>query len=213
MVGWFRRDGLAAIAGGLAVLAGLAVASAAAEAPASPPERFVDELARQVAATLRDRSLTEPQRLARVDEVTAGAFDLDRTARIALGRHWKAAPESERRAFAALFKDYVLTSYGRRFRHFADRAFRVLGASPAGGDVVVASAIEGGGAAPMRLDWRLTPAADGWRVLDVVVEGVSLLVTFRNEFAAVIERGGGGLAGLLDELRDRVAAERALLAG
>ena len=46
-----------------------------------------------------------------------------------------------------------------------------------------------------------------------MVEGVSLLVTFRNEFAAVIERSGGRLAGLLDELRHRVAAERAQLAG
>jgi phospholipid transport system substrate-binding protein len=50
-------------------------------------------------------------------------------------------------------------------------------------------------------------------VLDVLVEGVSLLVTFRNEFAAVIERHGGRVAGLLDELRQRVAAERAQLAG
>ena len=50
-------------------------------------------------------------------------------------------------------------------------------------------------------------------MLDVAVEGVSLLVTFRNEFAAVIERSGGRIAGLLDELRQRVAAERAQLAG
>ena len=70
-----------------------------------------------------------------------------------------------------------------------------------------------GGATPIRLDWRLTATESGWRVLDIVVEGVSLLVTFRNEFAAVIERHGGQVEGLLMELRQRVAAERALLTG
>ena len=50
-------------------------------------------------------------------------------------------------------------------------------------------------------------------MLDVAVEGVSLLITFRNEFAAVIERHGGQVEGLLTELRQRVAAERALLTG
>ena len=54
---------------------------------------------------------------------------------------------------------------------------------------------------PIRLDWRLTATPTGWRVLDISVEGVSLLLTFRNEFAAVIERSGGQLAGLIDELR------------
>ena len=61
-------------------------------------------------------------------------------------------------------------------------------------DVTVESYVEGG-ATPIRLDWRLTAIDDGWRVLDVMVEGVSLLLTYRNEFATVIERSGGRLAG------------------
>ena len=204
---WGRR----ALAVGLAWVAGRRQWRTAG-APSVQPEQFVAELASQVVAALRDRSVDEAQRLGRVDRLTAGAFDLDRTARIALGRYWKTAPEAERQEFAALFKDYVLTSYGRRFRQFADRTFRVAGVAPAGEDVVVGSLVEGG-ATPIRLDWRLTATESGWRVLDIVVEGVSLLVTFRNEFAAVIERSGGRLAGLLDELRHRVAAERAQLAG
>jgi phospholipid transport system substrate-binding protein len=200
-----------------AVLAGLALwaaglGDARAGPPAQPPERFVAELAARIVATLRDHSVGEAQRLERVDGVAAGAFDLDRTARIALGRYWKGAAETERREFTALFKDYVLTSYGRRFRQYADRTFRVSGTMPAGQDVVVTSLVEGG-ATPIRLDWRLAAGAAGWRVLDVSVEGVSLLVTFRNEFASVIERSGGRVAGLLAELRTRVAAERAQLAG
>jgi phospholipid transport system substrate-binding protein len=111
-----------------------------------------------------------------------------------------------------LFKAYVLASYARRFDGYADRKLRVVGAAPAGEGTLVESYLEGG-AAPVRLDWRVAPAGDGWRVLDVVAEGVSLLVTYRGEFAAVIERSGGRLSGLIGELRARVAAERAPIAG
>jgi phospholipid transport system substrate-binding protein len=210
-IGQSRRATLSALT--ITLAAWLSRAGAAsAGTPEEAPERFVEVLVARVVAALRDQSVGEAQRLDRVDALTAGAFDLARTARIALGRHWKTAPEPERREFAALFRAYVLTSYGRRFRQYADRTFRVTGVEPTGEDVVVASLVEGG-TTPIRLHWRLARNGEGWRVLDVLVEGVSLLVTFRNEFAAVIERHGGRVAGLLDELRQRVAAERAQLAG
>jgi phospholipid transport system substrate-binding protein len=210
MVG--RRGAVLGLAAGMAGLRLTRSVQAGAVPPAEPPELFVAELAGRVMAALRDPSLDDRQRLVRVDALTAGSFDLDRTARIALGRYWRTAPEAQRDEFAALFKEYVLTSYGRRFHQFADRTFKVTGSALAGDDTVVASLVEGG-STPIRLDWRLATTSGGWRVLDLMVEGVSLLVTFRNEFAAVIERHGGQLGGLLAELRLRVAAERAQLAG
>lgn len=169
--------------------------------------RFVGELAQSIVTVLRNPSLSEDRRLEEVDAVTAGAFDLERTARIALGRFWKLASPEQRAEFARLFRSYVLASYGSRFRDYADRTLRVTGARPADEDVIVESLVEGG-ATPVRLDWRLARAGQGWLVLDVAVEGVSLLLTYRNEFAAVIERQGGAVTALLDELRRRVAARQ-----
>lgn len=169
--------------------------------------RFVADLAHRIVTVLRDPGLTEARRLERVDAVTAGAFDLERTARIALGRFWKLASPEQRAEFARLLRSYVLASYARRFRDYADRDLRVIGAGPADEDVIVASLVEGG-ATPVRLDWRLSRFGQGWLVLDVAVEGVSLLLTYRNEFAAVIERQGGAVAALLDELRRRVAMQQ-----
>ena len=122
-------------------------------------------------------------------------------------RFWKLASPEQRAEFAGLFRSYVLASYGSRFRDYADRTLRVTGARPADEDVIVESLVEGG-ATPVRLDWRLARAGQDWLVLDVAVEGVSLLLTYRNEFAAVIERQGGAVAALLDELRRRVAARQ-----
>ena len=212
MAGISRRIVLTGLIGMVCGTGAAWVPRPVAAAPDGSAPAFVRALADRVIGALRDPSLDARQRLARIDAVTAGSFDLDRTARIALGRYWRAAPESERTEFAALFKDYVLTSYGRRFQGFADRELLVAGATPAGEDTLVASTVVGG-PTPVALDWRLASTPEAWRVLDLMVEGVSLLVTFRNEFAAVIERHGGKVAGLLVELRERVAAERARLAG
>jgi phospholipid transport system substrate-binding protein len=210
MVAHWRRRALVI---GLSLLVTMPWRGPPAGAAEVSPERFVAVLAAEVIAVLKDPAVSERARLERVDALTAGAFVLERTARIALGRFWKGADEAERREFAGLFKAYVLTSYGRRFRMLADRSFTVIGANPAAQDDVLVESRVDGGPTPIRLDWRLTATPTGWRVLDISVEGVSLLLTFRNEFAAVIERSGGQLAGLIDELRNRLAAERAQLAG
>ena len=95
---WARRHLVALlIAAGAAGT--MAAASKAASASATAADSFVAELAQAIVAALRDPSLPEPKRLDRVDAVTTGAFDLERTARIALGRYWKAAAEAQRREF------------------------------------------------------------------------------------------------------------------
>lgn len=170
-------------------------------------DQFVQVFAAQILEVIGDRSQPQAERMRRVEVVAADRFDLDRIARIALGRYWKTAPDGERQEFSALFKAYVLTSYGRRFDEFAQRRLRVVASTPAGDDTMVESYVEGG-STPIRLDWRLTPSADGWRILDLMVEGVSLVLTYRNEFAALIERGGGQLQELIAELRGRVAGHQ-----
>ena len=214
LVGRTRRavlNGAGILAVGIATMAFLADRSALAEVMRVSPDRFVAGLSERIMAVLADRSASAEQRLRRVDALVIESFDLDRIARIALGRYWKTATGVEQAEFAMLFKAYVLTGYGRRFNEYADRRLRVAGAKPTRKDVTVESYVEGG-ATPIRLDWRLTAIDGGWRVLDIQVEGVSLLITYRNDFAAVIERSGGRLSGLIDDLRGRVAAERTQLA-
>lgn len=175
-----------------------------ARAAATSPTAFVQGFADEVAATLRRRDRSQAERLRAVDGLVADAFALDRIARAALGRYWRAASEVERGEFATLFKASVLASYGRRFDEYADRRVKVAAASPAGEHVMVASQVEGG-STPIRLDWRVVEIGGRWQVLDVVVEGVSLTLTYRNEFAAVIEQRGGTVMALIQELRNRTS--------
>lgn len=203
-----RRGALWRLAAILSAPLAVSVVRAPMAGAASPPEQFVQRFAALILDVISDRSQPSAERMHQVEVMASDRFDLDRIARIALGRYWKSAPDAERQEFSALFKAYVLTSYGRRFDEFADRRLRVVGSTPAGDDTMVESYVEGG-STPVRLDWRLTPSADGWRILDLMVEGVSLVLTYRNEFAALIERSGGQLQGLIAELRSRVAGRQA----
>lgn len=202
-----RRGALWRLAAILSAPLAVSVVRAPMAGAVPSPEQFVQRFAALILDVISDRSQPSAERMQQVEVMASDRFDLDRIARIALGRYWKSAPDAERQEFSALFKAYVLTSYGRRFDEFADRRLRVVGSAPAGDDTMVESYVEGG-STPVRLDWRLTPSADGWRILDLMVEGVSLVLTYRNEFAALIERSGGQLQGLIAELRSRVAGRQ-----
>ena len=84
-----RRRGALLI--GLTLLVAAPWLGSSARAAEVAPERFVADLAAEVIAALKDPTASERARLERVDALTAGAFDLERTARIALGRFWKSA--------------------------------------------------------------------------------------------------------------------------
>ena len=64
-----------------------------------------------------------------------------------------------------------------------------------------------GGGAPARVDWRVRGAPGAYKIIDVVVEGISMVVTQRSEFASVIRRGGGRLDSLTTQLRDLAGAK------
>ena len=83
------------------------------------------------------------------------------------------------------------------------RLFQVVASRPVGNlDILVQSRVLPSGSQPLRVDWRLRERPDGPVVIDLIIEGISLLVTQRSEFAAVLERNG--VDGLLTELNARV---------
>jgi phospholipid transport system substrate-binding protein len=126
-----------------------------------------------------------------------------------LGRYWNRLPEPERLAYQELFGDVVIRSMARRLNSYAgdagaplEKRFRILGSAAAGtNDVLVRSKVFPTQGQPLDLDWRLRNGDSGLVVIDLIVEGASLLVSQRSEFAAVIERSD--LDGLLAELRAR----------
>lgn len=173
-------------------------------------EQVVQQLVEQVWRLLRTGGLQDGAGYRELLPIVEQQTDLSLLGRLALGRHWRIATPANQDEYLALFRRLVLQRFIERLGRYAGAELGELGerfeiqASHALNerDFLVQSMLLVAGGAPLRIEWRLR-AGDGQPVIiDLIVEGVSLLVTQRSEFAAVLERGG--MDGLLAELRTRV---------
>ncbi len=175
-------------------------ASAAAQSGAA--SRFIRGLGDQAIATMTVPGVGQEAREARIRSLVSRGFDLSFIGRFALGRHWRRATAAQRAEYSRLFGEYVLKTYTARFGGYAGQTMAVLSERRAGTkDVVVSTLIEHPYGPPIAADWRVRTTGARYRIIDLVIEGVSMVVTQRSEFAAVIQRRG--LQGLIDELRVR----------
>jgi phospholipid transport system substrate-binding protein len=207
---WRRREVLA-----LAVaLVGFTLLAPTPPALASDPsaEQVVRGLAEEIWTTLRTNGVDPEARVDKLTALLAARADVALISRLALGRHWKALPEAQRQDYEQLFRDVVIRSMARRLDGYAPDAegaledrFQILGSAAAGErDTLVRSKVFPADGPPVALDWRLRAGDSAPVIIDLIVEGASLLVAQRSEFAAVIERQD--LDGLLAELRARAGS-------
>lgn len=202
-----RRALLAAVAAAPFLGATLARAQADTRAGADPGQ-FVARLAQTAIDDLATNDVPDPQRQQRFRELFEEGFDVPLIARFVLGRYWRQATEGERREYLKLFDELVVHTYSRRFTEFNGARFRVLTVSKPNEDNDVIVGVEGilTGKPSIRLDVRVRQVNGTNKIIDVAVEGVSMLITQRDEFASVIQRGGGRIDALLTNLREKVGA-------
>lgn len=186
----------------------------AVEAQASTPESeakaFITNLADRAVATLTSPDIPEDQRVADARALLRENFAIPQIGRWILGRYWRTATPQERTEYMSLFEDMIISVYVERFDEYSGETLTVVDAVPAGskGDILVGSRLNRAAGDPVKVGWRVRRMDSGLMVLDVVVAGVSLAQTQRAEFAAVIQRNGNRVEGLLEEMRARSAAIR-----
>ena len=188
----------------LSILALILCLSLSAQAQVDPAlegvqaEQFVKKLSNEAIDVLSATKDDPEARRPAFQELLNKNFDMDMIARFALGRYWSVATPEEQKRYTQLFKKMVVDVYAKRFEEYSDQTVKVLGNKPAGRkDVIVNSQIvSASGGAPISVDWRVRKG----RVIDVIVEGVSMSVTQRSEFASIIQRGGGEISALLEHL-------------
>ncbi|MEQ8709134.1 MAG: ABC transporter substrate-binding protein [Rhodospirillales bacterium] len=181
----------------------LAFAGASGTAAAASPEQFIDNLARQAIA-VTSQNLPQPQKIEQFRTLLNQNFNVQGIGQFVLGRYWRAATDAERAEYLRLFEDYIVHSYAKRFDAYQGEQLKVSGSrqDPASGSVMVGSVLQApGGGEPVRIDWQVQPAGSSYQVVDVVVEGVSMGVTQRSEFASVIRRGGGKVETIIAALK------------
>ncbi len=176
---------------------------AAEKAPPEKAARFLEKLATETFAVLRDQSATLDKREAKVREVLRKNFDLAKIGRFVLGKAWRKATPEQRAEYQRLFAEFVLRNYARRLGGYAGETFKIVKAGPLGKrDALVSTEIGRSGGPPLMAGWRIRGGPDGLKILDVIVEGISMIATQRSEFRALVSRQG--IDGLIEALRLRV---------
>jgi phospholipid transport system substrate-binding protein len=178
------------------------VGAAAAVAP-DAAQQFVLALGNQALTTLRTPGLSLEQREASFRVLLRQNFDVDFIGRFVLGRAWNELGAEQRADYLQVFGEFVLKTYSQRLGGYSGETFAVTGVRPAGEqDVLVRTRIDRPSGPPLEADWRVRQIDSQFRIIDVAVEGISMAVTQRQEFASVI--GRSGVAGLLEMLHARV---------
>lgn len=202
------RQSIASWLGRAAAMAGVFAVLAAAPAQANSgtsPSEWIGELAERVIVILKDQKSPadrHQQFRALIDE----RFDMPAIAQFVAGRYWRTADEAERKRFTAAFTDYMVDFYTARFADYGNQTLKILGQRATGEGWIVASQILNPNAVPgSPLDWRIGQSAQGYKITDVAIGGVSLAITKRDEFSAVIQRNGGKISALTAELDRRAA--------
>ncbi len=187
----------------LALFAMTGVASAAyATAQTGTASQFIHQLGNQAITTLQTPGITLEEREARFRGILRQGFDLPFIGRFVLGRYWKQTAPEVREDYLNLFSEYLLQIYSARLGGYAGETLSVLAERPAGAkDVVVSTRIDRPSGPPIAAEWRVRATDNRLRIIDVSVEGVSMVVTQRSEFASVIQRNG--VEGLIEVLRAR----------
>lgn len=196
-----RRSLLAAA---FVLIAG-ALGSAAPAVAAPDPAALITDLGNRALEVL-GKNIAPGQRVARFRELFRQDFDVPGIARFVLGRYWRVATEPEQQEFVRLFEGYIALAYSNRLAEYSGETLKVTGnRSDPDGTVVASEILRPNGAPPAKVDWHLTRSDGTYKISDVVVEGISMAVTQRSEFAAVIQRNGGKVEGLLALLREKTA--------
>ena len=167
---------------------------------------FVDQLGQRTVAAL-DRLGGDPAaRRQAVSALLDETVDLALIARLCLGRHWRTAGKEQRTQYVDLFRANVLAVLSRRMSYYTGgEKFVVTASRPARDDAMVASEIiYATNDPPLKIEWRVRVTDGRPIIIDVLPEGVSLVLTYRSEFDEVVARSG--MDGLLAELRDRAVA-------
>lgn len=166
---------------------------------------FIQKLGDKAVSTIAATEKDEDERLRQFRGLLNENFDVPGIGRFVLGRYWRVATPEQRDEYLKLFEESIIRTYARRFSDYSGETVEVERARRDGDDfILVDSRIQRPTGGPVAVTWRLLGEGESFRIVDVVVEGVSMSVTQRSDFASVIQSGGGNIEALLKVMRERL---------
>lgn len=204
-----RSSAVRAARRGLALAAFALLGFASPEPPAaaaqSAPRAIVQQTIDAVLVVLNDKALSTEQKRSQIEQIAYQRFDFPTMCRLVLARNWQRFSKPQQAEFTEEFKRYLAVNYGNRIERYDQQKVEIVGErKEPRGDVTIQSVVRGGEFEGALVDYRLRESSGSWLVIDVIVEGISLVSNFRDQFKEVLARGGP--EELLKALREKNAA-------
>lgn len=171
----------------------LALAPNIATAANADASAYIESLGNQTIAIISDKALGREQKQAKLERIFSTNVDIDWIGRFVMGRFWRQATDTQKKTYLAKYSKFLTHHYSSRFAEYTSGSFKITGARQDGdGEYTVNMQIQSqeAGGEPILVDYRVRRLGGGFRIFDVIVEGVSMITTQRSEFGAVISDHG-----------------------
>ncbi|MCH9697220.1 MAG: ABC transporter substrate-binding protein, partial [Gammaproteobacteria bacterium] len=135
-----------------------------------------------------------------------------RVSALALGKYWKKATPEQRAAFEQEYKNTMVRLYSSAYASYKDWSIRhlPLKLKPDAKKAIVKIEVDRSGGQPVAISYRMVNKAGDWKVYDIIIEGISLVSNYRNQFTEIIDQNKGSVQALIDHLieKNRAALAR-----
>jgi phospholipid transport system substrate-binding protein len=181
----------------------LILASNGALAADENADEFIRTVGQQAIDSLTGKEMSDEQRQNGFRTILNRTFEVPLIARFTLGRYWRRASKVQQKEYVELFEDFIVLAYTARFKNYNGKAFTVGKMRKIDErDALVQSELALKDGRKIIVNWRVRSKTEP-KIIDVIVEGVSMAITQRDEFSAIINQNGGKIDGLLTALRKK----------
>ena len=180
--------------------------SAMAAIDAQKAEDFVKDLTQQGIEQLINSNASEAEKQARFTKLFNEDLDLDFIGKFVLGRYWRTATPKQRAEFIDVYRKLNIQTWSARFNEFKGKHFEFLGSesSKSADQVFVNTQVPMPEGAPASVKWRVKETGGQYRIVDIIIENVSLAQTARSEYTGYIQKSPEGINGLIKDLRAKL---------
>lgn len=191
----------------LALVCSFSFASANVNAAvdAQGAENFVKNVTADGIENIINANIPQTEKDKRFEKLFNNALDLDFIGQFVLGRYWRTSAPAQREAFIEAYRKLNIQTWSKRFDEFKGRNFVFTGTTPSNtkNQIFVNSEVPMEQGAPAKVVWRVEQKGNSYKVVDIIIENVSLAITARNEYSAYIKKAPNGVDDLIKDLQNK----------
>ena len=182
------------------------VNNASAAVDAEKAENFIKNVTQTGIEELINANVSESEKRSRFTKLFNEDLDLDFIGKFVLGRYWPKASDQQRKDFIDVYRKLNIQTWSERFNEFKGKHFEFLGTenSKSADQIFVNTQVPMQEGAPASVKWRVKETNGKMRIVDIIIENVSLAQTARSEYTSYIQKSPQGIDGLIKDLKAKL---------